>query len=97
MTQNHQDVHLQPHPHTFHRDVAFCIITGIAFMQACSYSDGWLLPVITYIIAAATLFSTIKRHRHGSNDQRWFYAINALGCTGLVGALWLGGHMATLF
>lgn len=97
MTQNHPTTHGHVHQHTYHRDVACCTIAGIAFMQACSYSNGWFLPVVTYIIAAAALFSALKRHGHGSKNQRWFYVINTLGCTGLVAALWLGGRMATLF
>ncbi len=83
--------------HTLTRDLALTVTAGIAFMQVSTYSHGWFLPVVTYIIALAALFATINRHSANPINKFWFHAINALGCTGLVAALWLSGNMATLF
>ena len=82
---------------TFSRDLALTLTAGIAFMQVCTYSNGWFLPVLTYIIAMAALFSTLQRHSAKPLNKVWLFAINALGCTGLVSALWFSGKMATLF
>lgn len=82
---------------TFKRDLALTMVAGFAFSFACSTSNGWLLPVIGYVIAAAALFSTIQRHSAQPASRRWFYLINVLGCSGLFAALWFSGRMAVLF
>jgi len=86
-----------PHHATLPRDVVLCTTAGIIFMQTCTFSAGWFLPVTTYILAMAALLTTIKRHHAGVVNPVWIYAINALGCTGLVSALWFSGKMATMF
>lgn len=82
---------------TLTTDLALTIIAAVAFMQAGTYSQGWFLPVATYMIAAAALFNTINRHSSSPVSKLWLTAINALGCTGLVAALWFSGKMAVLF
>lgn len=82
---------------TLTRDLALTITAGIAFMQVSTYSNGWFLPVVTYIMATAALFATINRHSTNPINKFWFHAINALGCTGLIAALWLSGNMALMF
>lgn len=79
------------------RDLVLCITAGTAFMQAGHFSQGWLLPVLTYIIAMAALFVTLKRHSAKPIQQFWLYAISSLGCAGLITALWFSGKMATMF
>jgi len=83
--------------HTLTRDLALTITAGIAFMQVSTYSHGWFLPVVTYIVAVAALFATITRHSANPINKFWFHTINALGCTGLVAALWFSGNMALMF
>ena len=82
---------------TFTRDLALTVTAGIAFMQVCTFSNGWFLPVLTYIIAVAALFATINRHSANPVRKVWFHGINALGCAGLVSALWFSGKMALMF
>lgn len=79
------------------RDLVLSITAGTAFMQAGNFSNGWLLPVLTYSIAMAALFVTLKRHSTKPIRQFWLYAISGLGCAGLVSALWFSGKMATMF
>ena len=86
-----------PHHATFKRDLWLTMAAGYAFFSACSASNGWLLPVICYVIAAAALFSTIQRHSAQPASRRWVYLINALACSGLLAALWFSGRMAVLF
>lgn len=97
MNQINQVTHSDANNSNFRRDVALCITAGVLFMQTCSYSSGWFLPILTYIIATVGLFATIHRHSKGTINQLWYYVINALGCTGLVAALWFSGKMATMF
>lgn len=97
MTQIIQLTHSNANNTNLRRDVALCVTAGVVFMQTCSYSSGWFLPVITYIIASVALFATINRHRTGAINQRWIYAINTLGSTGFVAALWFSGKMSTMF
>ena len=79
------------------RDLVLTITAAVAFMQACTYSHGWFLPMVTYVFAAAALFVTISRHSSKTSDKVWFHAINMLGCSGLVAALWFSGKMALMF
>jgi hypothetical protein len=79
------------------RDLALTVTAGIAFMQVGTYSNGWFLPVLIYIIAVAALFNTIQRHSAKPVHKVWFHIINVLGCTGLISALWFSGKMALMF
>jgi hypothetical protein len=82
---------------TLARDLVLTITAAVAFMQVCTYSNGWFLPIMTYMIAVAALFTTINRHSSNTGDKVWFYAINMLGCSGLIAALWFSGKMAVMF
>lgn len=97
MNQINNTTHSVSNNRSLTRELALTITAGIAFMQVCTYSNGWFLPVLTYIIAVAALFATINRHSATPVHQFWFHAINALGCTGLVTALWFSGKMALMF
>jgi uncharacterized membrane protein YjdF len=81
---------------TLTRDLALTVTAGIVFMQVGTYSNGWFLPVLTYIIAVAALFATVQRHSAKPLHKVWFHIINALGCTGLISALWFSGKMALM-
>ena len=82
---------------TLTTDLVLTTFAVIVFMQAATYSSGWFLPVATYIIAVAALFATINRHSSSPVSKLWLAVINALGCTGLIAALWFSGKMAVLF
>ncbi len=82
---------------TLARDLAFTITAAVAFIQVCTYSNGWFLPLVTYTIAVAALFATIRRHSSNTAAKTWFHASNAVGCTGLVAALWFSGNLAVMF
>ena len=82
---------------TITRDMALTVTAGIIFMQVCTYSNGWFLPVLSYIIAVAALFASINRHSAKPANKVWFLGMNALGCAGLVSALWFSGKMVQMF
>ena len=82
---------------TLTRDLALTVTAGIVFMQVSTYCNGWFLPVLAYTIAVAALFATIQRHSVNPVNKPWLFGVNALGCTGLVAALWFSGKMATMF
>jgi hypothetical protein len=82
---------------TLTTDLVLTTFAVVVFMQAATYSSGWFFPVATYIIAVAALFATINRHSTSPVSKLWLTAINALGCTGLIAALWFSGKMAVLF
>ena len=82
---------------TLTRDLALTVTAGIVFLQVCTYCNGWFLPVLSYTIAVAALFATIQRHSVNPVNKAWLFGVNALGCTGLVAALWFSGKMATMF
>lgn len=82
---------------TLTTDLVLTTFAVVIFMQAATYSQGWFLPVATYIIAVAALFNTINRHSSSPVSKLWLVAINGLGCTGLIAALWFSGKMAVLF
>ena len=79
------------------KDLALTITAGVIFMQASTYSNGWFLPIATYIIAVAALFTTINRHSTNPLNKTWLHTINALGCSGLIAALWFSGKMTVIF
>ncbi|WP_445769528.1 hypothetical protein [Rheinheimera sp.] len=82
---------------TLTTDLALTTFAVVVFMQAATYSSGWFLPVASYMLAVAALFATINRHSTSPVSKLWLTAINALGCTGLIAALWFSGKMAVLF
>lgn len=97
MNQINNTTHSVSNNRSLTRDLVLTTTAGIAFMQASTYSNGWFLPVVTYIIAMAALFATINRHSASPINKFWFHAINALGCIGLVAALWFSGNMVLMF
>lgn len=74
-------------------------IATVAFIASCSVGNGWFLPILAYVGWFAAMIGTAKYHLPASQSasQAAIFAINGLGCTLLVSALWFSGRMAQMF
>lgn len=67
------------------------------FSVILQWSQGWGLPVAAYILMVLSIFEMSNKvnAEHGQQVAvAWKYAINVVGCSLLVSALWLSGRLA---
>jgi len=78
--------------------LATTIAAAVAFNAACSYSSGWFMPLICYLLAMAVLFGLFQRFGPLSKAQKtglWLVQLTATPA--FVAALWFSGKLTTMF
>jgi hypothetical protein len=74
------------------------ITAAVAFQAACSYSSGWFMPLVCYLLAMAALFSLIQRFGPLSKAQKTGLWLVQLAATpAFVATLWFSGKLTSMF
>ncbi len=77
------------------------MFAAIAFFTAVlQWSQGWGLPIAAYILMTVSIFDMANKVNAEQGKQVsdvWKYAINVVGCSLLVSALWFSGRLAQGF
>lgn len=78
--------------------IAATITAATAFHMACSYSSGWFMPLVCYLLAMTALFSLIQRFGPLSKAQKTGLWLVQLAATpAFVAALWFSGKLNSMF
>lgn len=78
--------------------LAATITAAVAFNLACSYSSGWFMPLICYLLAMISLYSLIHRSASLSTTQKTsLWLIQSVATAGFVAALWFSGKLNSMF
>ena len=87
------------HPTALPRHIAGITIATVGFIAACNYGQGWFMPIVTYICMFAAIIGTAAYHLPADKraSSTALFAINGLGCSLLVSALWFSGRMGQMF
>lgn len=87
------------HPTALPRHFAGITIATVGFIAACNFGQGWFMPIVTYICMFAAIIGTAAYHLPADKraSRTALFAINGLGCTLLVSALWFSGRMGQMF
>lgn len=78
--------------------IAATITAAVAFNMACSYSSGWFMPLVCYLLVMAALLSLIQRFGPLSKTQKtalWLVQLTATPA--FVAALWFSGKLTSMF
>ncbi|MDR7122495.1 hypothetical protein [Rheinheimera soli] len=78
--------------------LAITITAAAAFNAACSYSSGWFMPLLCYLMAMASLFTLIHRFGPLSKAQKiGLWAVQLVATPAFVAALWFSGKLNSMF
>lgn len=78
--------------------IAATITAAVAFNMVCSYSSGWFMPLICYLLASLSLFTLIQRFGPLSKAQKTGLWLVQLAATpAFVAALWFSGKLTSVF
>lgn len=78
--------------------IAATITAAVAFNMVCSYSSGWFMPLICYLLAVLSLFTLIQRFGPLSKAQKTGLWLVQLAATpAFVAALWFSGKLTSVF
>ncbi len=78
--------------------MAATITAAVAFNMVCSYSSGWFIPLICYLLAVLSLFTLINRFGPLSKTQKASLWVIQLAATpAFVAALWFSGKLNSMF
>ena len=78
--------------------LAATITAAVAFQAACSYSSGWFMPLICYLLAMISLFTLIHRFGPLSKAQKiGLWAVQLVATPAFVAALWFSGKLNSIF
>jgi hypothetical protein len=78
--------------------LAITITAAVAFNAACSYSSGWFMPLLCYLMAMASLFTLIHRFGPLSKAQKiGLWAVQLVATPAFVAALWFSGKLNSMF
>jgi len=86
-------------PAALPRHFAGIAMATLGFIAACNYGHGWFMPIVSYTLLFAAIVGTARYHLPAEKraSTAAIFAINGLGCTLLVAALWFSGRMAQMF
>jgi hypothetical protein len=83
-------------PTRFH--LAATIAAAVAFNAACSYSSGWFIPLLCYLLAMVSVFTLINRFGALSKAQKaTLWGIQLLATPAFVAGLWFSGKLTSQF
>ncbi|MBU1618056.1 MAG: hypothetical protein KJ556_08010 [Gammaproteobacteria bacterium] len=78
--------------------LAATITAAVAFQAACSYSSGWFMPLLCYLLAMISLFTLIHRFGPLSKAQKiGLWAVQLVATPAFVAALWFSGKLNSIF
>lgn len=78
--------------------LAATLAAAITFHMVCSYSSGWFMPLVCYLLAMAALFSLIQRFGPLSKTQKiGLWLVQLAATPAFVAALWFSGKLTTMF
>jgi hypothetical protein len=78
--------------------IAATITAAVAFNMVCSYSSGWFMPLVCYLLAMISLFTLIHRFGPLSKAQKiGLWAVQLVATPAFVAALWFSGKLSSIF
>lgn len=78
--------------------LATTVAAAVAFNAACSYSTGWFMPLLSYLLAMVSLFTLIHRFGPLSKAQKiGLWAVQLVATPAFVAALWFSGKLSSMF
>lgn len=78
--------------------IAATITAAVAFNMVCSYSSGWFMPLVCYLLAMISLFTLIHRFGPLSKAQKiGLWAVQLVATPAFVAALWFSGKLNSIF
>lgn len=78
--------------------MAATITAAVAFNMVCSYSSGWFMPLVCYLLAMISLFTLIHRLGPLSKAQKiGLWAVQLAATPAFVAALWFSGKLNSIF
>lgn len=78
--------------------LAATIAAAVALNAACSYSSGWFMPVLCYLLVMGSLFTLISRFGPLSKAQKTaLWLVQLLATPAFVAALWFSGKLTSMF
>lgn len=78
--------------------LAATIFAGVAFNAVCSYSSGWFMPLVSYLLATMSLFTLIQSIGPLNKAQKaglWLVQLTATPA--FVATLWFSGKLNSMF
>lgn len=74
--------------------LAATFTAAVAFNAACSYSSGWFMPLLCYLLAMASLFTLFHRFGPLSKAQKiGLWAVQLAATPAFIAALWFSGKL----
>jgi hypothetical protein len=78
--------------------MAATIAAAVAFTMACSYSSGWFMPLVCYLLAMGSLFTLIHRFGPlGKAQKAGLWLVQLTATPAFVAALWFSGKLNSMF
>lgn len=78
--------------------MAATITAAVAFNMVCSYSSGWFMPLVCYLLVMISLFTLIHRFGPLSKAQKiGLWAVQLVATPAFVAALWFSGKLNSIF